>query len=91
MVGHDLGLTVLDDLHLELLPVLELDRIRGEWAGGQKRQQQCQMYRDRLERFLRSQRLYQEDESGERQYLNEEETMAARARVEEQIQKYCGS
>ena len=60
-------------------------------AEQEKRQQQCQMYRDRLERFLRSQRLYQEDESGERQYLNEEETMAARARVEEQIQEYCGS
>ena len=60
-------------------------------AEQQKRQQQCQMYRDRLERFLRSQRLYQEDESGERQYLNEEETMAARARVEEQIKEYCGS
>jgi len=60
-------------------------------AEQQKRQQQCQMYRDRLEQFLRSQRLYQEDESGERQYLSEEETMAARARVEEQIQEYCGS
>jgi hypothetical protein len=60
-------------------------------AEQQKRQQQCQMYRDRLEQFLRSQRLYQEDESGERQYLSEDETMAARARVEEQIQKYCGS
>jgi len=60
-------------------------------AEQEERQQQCQMYRDRLEQFLRSQRLYQEDESGERQYLNEEETMAARARVEEQIKKYCGS
>jgi len=60
-------------------------------AEQQKRQQQCQMYRDRLEQFLRSQRLYQEDESGERQYLSEEETMAARARVEEQIQEYCSS
>ena len=60
-------------------------------AEQQKRQQQCQMYRDRLEQILRSQRLYQEDESGERQYLNEEETMAARTRVEEQIQEYCSS
>ena len=42
-------------------------------------------------KFLRSQRLYQEDDTGERQYLSEEETMAARARVEEQIQEYCGS
>jgi hypothetical protein len=64
------------------------DEVRAEQ---QKRQQQCQMYRDRLEQFLRSQRLYQEDDSGERQYLSEEQTMAARARVEAQIQEYCGS
>ena len=60
-------------------------------AEQQKRQEQCQMYRDRLEAFLRSQRLYREDEAGERQYLDEDEIMAARTRVEGQIKEYCGA
>ena len=60
-------------------------------AEQEKRQEQCQMYRDRLEAFLRSQRLYKEDDAGERQYLSEDEVMAARSRVEGQIQEYCGS
>jgi hypothetical protein len=60
-------------------------------AEQEKRQEQCQTYRDRLESFLRSQRLYREDESGERQYLDESEMMAARTRVEGQIKEYCGA
>ena len=60
-------------------------------AEQERRQEQCQMYRDRLEAFLRSQRLYKEDDAGERQYLSEDEVMAARSRVEGQIQEYCGS
>jgi hypothetical protein len=60
-------------------------------AEQQKRQEQCQTYRARLERYLQSQRLYKEDDSGERVYLDEEQTLAARARVEEQIKEYCGS
>ena len=49
------------------------------------------MYRDRLQSFLRSQRLYEEDDAGERTYLSDDEIMAARSRVEDQIQEYCGS
>ena len=60
-------------------------------AEQKKRQAQCHTYRDRLEDFLRSQRLYQEDDAGERHYLSEDEVIAARLRVEEQIQEYCGS
>lgn len=60
-------------------------------AEQEKRQEQCQTYRARLESFLRSQRLYREDESGERQYLDEDEVMAARTRVEGQIKEYCGA
>lgn len=60
-------------------------------AEQQKRQQKCQEYRDRLERFLRSRRLYKEGESGEREYLDEAATMAARDRVQGQILEYCGS
>jgi len=60
-------------------------------AEQQVRQEKCQQYRSQLESFLRSQRLYKEDDSGERQYLSENEVMAARSRVEGQIQEYCGS
>ena len=60
-------------------------------AEQQKRQEQCEKYRARLERYLQSQRLYKEDGTGERVYLDEEQTLAARARVEEQIKEYCGS
>ena len=60
-------------------------------AEQEKRQQQCQSYRDRLERFLQSRRIYTQDGAGERQYLSEDEVIAARSRVEGQIQEYCGS
>jgi len=72
----------------EAPPEMSKAEIRAEQ---EKRQEQCQMYRDRLEAFLRSQRLYKEDDAGERQYLSEDEVMAARSRVEGQIQEYCGS
>lgn len=64
------------------------EEIRAEQA---ERQKKCQMYRDRLEQFLQSQRLYKQDDSGERQYLSEDEVMAARQRVQGQIEEYCGS
>ena len=60
-------------------------------AEQQKRQEQCESYRARLDRYLRSQRLYREDDSGERVYLDEEQTLAARARVEEKVKEHCGS
>lgn len=72
----------------EAPPEMSKEEIRAEQA---ERQQKCQMFRDRLENFLRSQRLYKEDDAGERQYLSEEETMAARQRVQGQIEEYCGS
>jgi hypothetical protein len=72
----------------EAPPEMSKEEIRAEQK---KRQEQCQMYRDRLDSFLRSQRLYQEDASGERQYLSEDEIMQARAKVEGQIQEFCGS
>ena len=55
----------------------------------QARQKKCDQYRARLESYLQSQRLYREDESGERVYLDEEQMLAARAKVQEQIQEYC--
>jgi len=72
----------------EAPPEMTKEEIRAEQ---EKRQQQCQKYRDRLEAFLRSQRLYEENDAGERRYLDEQEVVAARAKVQEQIVEYCGS
>jgi len=72
----------------EAPPEMTKEEIRAEQ---QKRNDQCQQYRDQLQAFLRSQRLYREDDAGERTYLSEVEVMAARTRVEGQIQEYCGS
>ena len=72
----------------EAPPEMSKEEIRAEQR---ERQQKCEMYRARLEQFLRSQRLYKEDDAGERVYLDEEQTLAARDRVEEQIKEYCGA
>ena len=60
-------------------------------AEQQARHEKCQSYRAQLQSFLASTRLYREDEDGERSYLDEDQTMAARARVEGKIQEYCGA
>lgn len=54
------------------------------------REDKCQSYRDKLETFLRASRMYKENESGEREYLDDEQQLAARAKVEEKIAEYCG-
>ena len=60
-------------------------------AAEAERKQKCSTYKERLQKFVTSRRLYREDENGERVYLDEEETLAARARVQEQVLEYCGS
>jgi hypothetical protein len=40
---------------------------------------------------MRSQHLYRENEAGERHYLDEEEKLAAHARVRSQIEEHCDS
>jgi actin-related protein len=72
----------------EAPPEMTKEEVRAEQ---EKRQADCQKYRDQLQSFLRSQRLYQEDDAGDRTYLSDDEVMAARTRVEGQIQEYCGS
>ncbi|MEQ8206249.1 MAG: DUF4124 domain-containing protein, partial [Woeseia sp.] len=44
----------------------------------EERAQQCTTYKERLQSFVQSRRLYREDENGERIYLSEQETAAAR-------------
>jgi hypothetical protein len=60
-------------------------------AEQEKRGEQCQIYRDRLVQFSRSQRLFEEGDDGERRYLDDAETVAAHNRVQQQIDKYCGT
>jgi hypothetical protein len=60
-------------------------------AQERERAEKCTMYKERLQAFLTSRRLYREDENGERVYLDEQETIAARAKVQEQVQEYCNT
>ena len=55
----------------------------------EERQQNCQMFRDRLEQYVQSNRLYRQDSQGERVYLKEDEIRAARDSVAQQIQEHC--
>lgn len=72
----------------EAPPEMSKEEIRAEQKA---RQEKCESYRERLQAFLRSQRLYQEGDDGERAYLSEDEVMAARETVEGQIEEYCGA
>ena len=56
-----------------------------------ERQEKCDSYRERLQRFVTSRRIYREDENGERVYMSEEEMQEAREKVENQVQDYCTS
>lgn len=72
----------------EATPEMTREEVRAEQKT---RQEKCQAYRGQLEAFLRSNRLYKEEDGGDRRYLSEDEVMAARSRVEGQIQEYCGA
>ncbi len=70
--------------------VEEEEMTRAERAAEQReRAQKCQQYRGRLETFENSRRLYRENESGEREYLEEGEVQEARERVQDLINEYC--
>ncbi len=58
-------------------------------AASDEQAEKCRDYRERLERYVTSQRLYRENEAGERVYLDEAEREEARARVEELIANDC--
>ena len=68
----------------------EEEMTRAERAAAQReRAQKCQQYRDRLETFVTSRRLYRETDDGEREYLEEGEVQEARERVQELIDEHC--
>ena len=58
-------------------------------AEAEKRAEQCVSYRARMETYLQSTRLYREDASGARVYLDEEQMLDARAKLQEKIQETC--
>ena len=58
-------------------------------AEMEQRAAKCQEHRARLESYLQSRRLYRENAAGEREYLDEDQTMEARRKVEEAIQENC--
>ena len=63
---------------------------RAERAAAAKvRADQCQKYRDQLETYVTSRRLYREAENGEREYLDDKEVQEARTKTEELIVEYC--
>ena len=55
------------------------------------RAEKCSNSKALLQKFVTSRRLYREDENGERVYLDEDETLAARERVENQVQDNCST
>ena len=60
-------------------------------AQADARAEKCSTFRAQLQKYVTSRRLYRQDENGERVYLDENEMLAARERVENQVQDYCSS
>ncbi len=60
-------------------------------ADARERSEKCNLYQERMTRFVRSRHLYREDENGERVYLDESEKSAAEQQVKDQIAEYCNS
>lgn len=76
-----------DDARADSLNRRETDKqARAKVAA---RAAKCQEHRARLESYLQSRRLFRENESGEREYLDETQTLEARQRVEDLIQENC--
>jgi hypothetical protein len=60
-------------------------------AEAEDRAQKCATYKAQMQQLVTSRRIYKEGENGERVYLDEKETIAARERVENQVSEFCGS
>jgi hypothetical protein len=58
-------------------------------AEAAQRDVKCQESRSRMQTYLHSQRLYKQDDAGERVYLDEDQTMKVRADAQDMIHKYC--
>lgn len=80
-------MAALDDAREEANSRREADEMAR--AELEQRDARCKQHRARLESYLQSRRLYHENEAGEREYLDEAQTLAARQKVEELIQENC--
>ena len=58
-------------------------------AIADERAKKCSTYRAQLQTYITTRRIYHEDESGERVYLDEEEMRTVRERIENQVQEFC--
>ena len=59
-------------------------------AEAAERTARCTAVKAQMQQLVTSRRIYREDENGERVYLDESESLAARERVESQISEFCG-
>jgi hypothetical protein len=66
----------------------ELTR-RERAAAAAERQEKCQSYRSRLQSLVDARRVYREDESGERTYLDDVQRAEARSKAQELIDEFC--
>ena len=60
-------------------------------AMAEENKARCQTYRAKLKTMLESRRVYRENESGERSYLDEAQRAEARSKAEELIKETCGN
>jgi hypothetical protein len=79
---------VADQVAAEAPATMSRKEVRAE---KEKRQQQCQSFRNKKDEFLRARALYNEDENGERVYQDESQRQATMNRIEDQIREYCGA
>lgn len=54
-----------------------------------QRAENCEIARERLQRYVQSRRLYKALENGEREYLSDAEIDAARARAQADVESWC--
>ena len=66
-------------------PMTRAERVKAR----KEREAKCQQYRDQLERYVTSRRLYREDENGERTYLDESQVQEARNKAQELVVEFC--
>jgi hypothetical protein len=55
----------------------------------EERRQQCDMYTERLQRYIQFRHLYREDENGERTYLDEAQMQAEQDLMQDRIHEFC--
>ena len=66
------------------------DEPPSEEALAEQRRRNCEIATERVERYRIARRLYRALPDGEREYLDEEQTAAARADAESDLATWCG-